>query len=494
MRSNPTVSKPVFSERIVHTIERPASGRLWCWPADPAAPTGFRLMVTATGYRAYYVIYRPRGVSQSRAQLIGPAEDLSYKEAKSKAETIRGLVAEGKDPVGDEQAARKRKKSTKVVTLRDVVDYYLEVHQTKLDHKTVLGYEQTRDALPSSFLQEPAENVTPAMYRQAIKDVTRAPVMVNRYLSQLKAALRFARSESYIDRLPALVEMRKPHSERKRSRFLAPDEIRALWAALEVVAPTMPRGGRAFLASVRTALLVGTRLGETSEAEWTELDLEGASPRSTAVPAGQPMWYIPAEHRKGQKGKKVAHWIPLPPLVVATLRELHPSTVDKPRVFHKAGYSARTYMFRKLLAEMQRQGFAQSFSFHDLRRTCSTGLGELGCPDELNDLILGHAKRGVLAHYDHSKRISERALWLRRWADFVAESVGLRAPATPAASLLHVYVTPAGLPEMRATKEPARGRRYLGAFTPIEAAREVEAVARDLGKGAQNPVVLLHDA
>jgi integrase len=397
--------------------------------------------------------------------------------------------------VGDEQAAHKRKKSTRVVTVRDVVDYYLEVHQTKLDHQTVLGYQQTRDALPQSLLQEPAETVTPAMYRQAIKDVTQAPVMVNRYLSRLKAALRFARSESYIERLPALVEMRKPHSERKRSRFLAPDEIRALWEALKAVTPTMLRGGRAFLASVRTALLVGTRLGETSEAEWTELDLEGTSPRSTAAPAGQPMWYIPAEHRKGQTGKKLAHWIPLPPLVVTTLRDLHPATADKPKVFHKAGYSAHTYMFRKLLAEMQRRGFAQSFSFHDLRRTCSTGLGELGCPDELNDLILGHAKRGVLAHYDHSKRIPERALWLRRWADFVAESVGLAAPTTPAITLLHVYVTPAGLPEIRATKEPAHGRRYLGAFTPIEAAREAEAVASDLGKRARDPGrVLLPDA
>ena len=47
-------------------------------------------------------------------------------------------------------------------------------------------------------------------------------------------------------------------------------------------------------------------------------------------------------------------------------------------------------------------------------------------------------------------------------ADFVAKSVGLRAPAKAADSLLHVYVTSAGLPEMRATKEPARGRRYLG--------------------------------
>jgi hypothetical protein len=121
------------------------------------------------------------------------------------------------------------------------------------------------------------------------------------------------------------------------------------------------------------------------------------------------MWYIPAEHRKGQRSKRVAHWIPQPSLAVSVLRELEPVTRDKPRVFHKAGYDARTYMLAKLLAEMRRRGFGEPFSFHDLRRTCSTGLGEPGCPDELNDLILGHVKRGVLAHYDRSKRIPERA-------------------------------------------------------------------------------------
>ena len=474
-------TKPVFSERNVHTIEPPAAGRLWCSPADPGAPKGFRLMVTAKGYRAYYVVYRPRGASQSRAHLIGPAEDLSYKEAKGKAETIRGLVADGKDPVAEAQAARKRKRSTKVVVVRDVFDYFLEVHRTKLDHKTVLAYEQTRDALPHSLLQEPAENVTPALFRKCIKEITNAPVMQNRHLSRLKAALRFSRSESYIDRLPAIIEMKKPHSERKRKRVLSPDEIRAMWEALEVVAPTLPRGGRAFMASVRVALLVGTRLGETSEAEWSEFDLDGKAPQSKVVPEGQPMWYIPAEHRKGQKGRKVAHWVPLPPLAVEVLRELQPVTGAKPKVFYKAGYAGRTYMLAKLLEEMRRRGFSETFSFHDLRRTCSTGLGELGCPDELNDLILGHVKRGVLAHYDHSKRIAERADWLRRWADHVAECVGLSKPReAAAAALLYLYETPAGLPEVKTSKHAGRGHRYLGAFTPIEAARKLEEIARRL--------------
>jgi hypothetical protein len=191
-------------------------GRLWCNPSNPKTPTGFRLMVTATGYRAYYT------------HCIGPVEGLSYKEALKKAETIRGLVADGKDAVGDEQAARERKRSSKVVLTRDVFEYYLEVHRTKLDHKTVQAYEQTRDAIPHSLLQEPAENVTPAMFRKLIRQATDAPVMQNWHV-------------------------------------LMSDEIRAMWKALEVIGPTMPRRGRVFMASVRIALLVGTRLGENKQ-------------------------------------------------------------------------------------------------------------------------------------------------------------------------------------------------------------------------------------
>jgi Arm DNA-binding domain len=205
----------VVSNRC-RTERMPSNGRAWLSPSDPGAPTGFRLMVTASGYRAYYLIYRPRNGDKSRAYRIGTTEDLSYKEAKTKAEAVRGIVAGGKDPVAEKQTARERKRSSRVVTVRDVFDYFLEVHRTKLDHKTILGYEETRDVLPRSFLDEPAENVTPAMFRKLISDKTKAPVMQNRHLSRLKAAVRFARSESYIGRLPAIVEMKKPHTERKR--------------------------------------------------------------------------------------------------------------------------------------------------------------------------------------------------------------------------------------------------------------------------------------
>jgi hypothetical protein len=46
---------PTFSERNVHSVEplrMPANGRACLSPSDPGAPTGFRLTVTASGYRA----------------------------------------------------------------------------------------------------------------------------------------------------------------------------------------------------------------------------------------------------------------------------------------------------------------------------------------------------------------------------------------------------------------------------------------------------------
>lgn len=75
-------------------------------------------------------------------------------------------------------------------------DCFLDVHRTKLDHETILGYEETRGVFPRPLPDQPAENVTPAMFRKLISEKTKAPVMQNRHLSRLKAAVRFARSES----------------------------------------------------------------------------------------------------------------------------------------------------------------------------------------------------------------------------------------------------------------------------------------------------------
>jgi integrase len=462
-----------FTDRTVFTLPPPIKGRTYFKSAN--GPTGFTLMVTATGYRCYYMVYKPK-VGPTRHRKIGPCEDVSFKDARAEAERLRGLVASGHDPAGDEKAARQAKRSAHVVSLRECVNYFLEANRKRLDKKTTQAHEQTRDALPRRFMDSPAEDATAATYREAVREATRAPIMQNRHLGRLKAVLRFAYAEQKITRLPALVGMKRPHDEVRRERVLTAAEIRALWTAVDTIKPTMPRSGVAFAASVRLMLLLGTRLGETITAEWSEFDLDGDSPRSEAIPKNQPTWYIPAEHRKGEKGKKRPHWIPLPPLAVSILRELRETTGEKPAVFYQAGYASRTYMLGKLLAEMKNLGQAEPWTYHDERRTVSTNLGDLGCPDEVNDLILGHAKKGVLKHYDHSKRIAGRLDWLTRWESKVRDIVGLPSVHVETGAVLHLYRTANGLPELRATREANRGRDYVGAFPPHEALRRAEDV------------------
>src|SRR5262249_48161635 len=65
----------------------------------------------------------------------------------------------------------------------------------------------------------------------------------------------------------------------------------------------------------------------------------------------------------------------------------------------------------------------------DVRRTVKTRLAELKVPAEIRDLIMGHARQGMDAVYDHSERRAEKRTALNKWAKKLAEIVG----TTPAA-------------------------------------------------------------
>jgi len=52
---------------------------------------------------------------------------------------------------------------------------------------------------------------------------------------------------------------------------------------------------------------------------------------------------------------------------------------------------------------------------------------------------------------------------------------------------LHLYATREGLPELRVRKEAAHGRRYVGAFTAVEAARKIEEMARSASSNRGRP-------
>jgi hypothetical protein len=68
---------------------------------------------------------------------------------------------------------------------------------------------------------------------------------------------------------------------------------------------------------------------------------------------------------------------------------------------------------------------------HDLRRTCRTGMGRLGVPQHVAELVIGHTLPGIIAVYDRYSYLAEKRDALNRWASHVLQVVG-DAPANEA--------------------------------------------------------------
>ena len=82
-----------FTHRTVLSVPAPDSGRIWC--RCLTGSVGFSLMVTADEARTYYVRYKPRNGGGARTYKIGPARELSFREARDKAEeTTRNLTGD----------------------------------------------------------------------------------------------------------------------------------------------------------------------------------------------------------------------------------------------------------------------------------------------------------------------------------------------------------------------------------------------------------------
>jgi integrase len=157
-------------------------------------------------------------------------------------------------------------------------------------------------------------------------------------------------------------------------------------------------------------LMLGLRALEVSSLEWDAIDLDGDLPSVTVTTS---------------KTKAGLRELPLPGAAIALLRALKPTGARKSRyVFPAEEGAVRT---QHLHPESLSRAFARacgrlgikSATLHDLRRTCLSGLIELG-HESVADRIAGHAPRHVLGrHYDRSMRLQAMKAALEAWASVI---------------------------------------------------------------------------
>ncbi|TIT34424.1 MAG: DUF4102 domain-containing protein [Mesorhizobium sp.] len=192
-----------------------------------------------------------------------------------------------------------------------------------------------------------------------------------------------------------------------RDRSLTPSEIRVMLKQLEHVAtlPTIRLGMRLYL-------LTMVRKSELQDAVWDEVDFENA------------VWTIPKERMKRSKAHNVYLSRQTLDIMIAlktcagNSRYLLPSRYDADAPMSRATFNRVTYA---VLERAQAEGLPlEPFTVHDLRRTGSTLLNELGFNSDWIEKCLAHedgrSSRGV---YNKAEYEVQRRHMMQEWSDII---------------------------------------------------------------------------
>lgn len=192
-----------------------------------------------------------------------------------------------------------------------------------------------------------------------------------------------------------------------KDRSLSPAEIRIMLKQLEHVAtlPTIRLGMKLYL-------LTMVRKSELQDAVWDEVDFENA------------VWTIPKERMKRSKAHNVYLSRQTLDIMIAlktcagNSRYLLPSRYDADAPMSRATFNRVTY---SVVEQAQKEGLPlEPFTVHDLRRTGSTLLNELGFNSDWIEKCLAHedgrSSRGV---YNKAEYEIQRRHMLQEWADII---------------------------------------------------------------------------
>jgi len=202
----------------------------------------------------------------------------------------------------------------------------------------------------------------------------------------------------------------RPDAPKARDRVLTDAEIVKFWSAAAAER-------REFAALLKLLLLTGCRLNEVAGMTRPQLSNDGAS------------WNIPGARTKNGR----PHVVPLAPLAREILASVagegalvFTTTGDKP----VSGWSKiKNRMDDTMLESARKEGddvTIPPWRFHDLRRTCATGMAELGIAPHIIEAVLNHvsgARAGVAGIYNRALHSSEKKAALERWAAHIQRLV-----------------------------------------------------------------------
>ncbi|WP_084863712.1 tyrosine-type recombinase/integrase [Salibaculum halophilum] len=387
-----------------------------CEIPDPAL-AGLYLVVQPSGAKSWALRYRYAG--KPKKLTLGKWPIMGVAAARTAATEAIEAVEHGNDP----GAAKKKAKAERIEAqqserdkVKTLVDQYSQRHLSGLRS----GGEVKR-RLEAEFLPAYGDHDIHEITKRDIRDLLDAIAdsgritTANRMRLYLSGFFNWCLDRDVIEVSPAQ-GVKPVAKEKSRDRVLSDDEIRWFWRACDDLGfPWGPFG--------QTLLLTGQRLGEV--AGMTDAEISGDT------------WNMPPERTKNGR----AHAVPLSEAARRVLAGVE-------RVESRAGYIYTTtgqspvsgyHKGRNHIAERMAEIASKEtgepveiphWTFHDLRRTCATGMARLGIPVRVTEAVLNHVSGtggGIVAVYQRHDYADEKRAALDAWARLVADLVEGRA-------------------------------------------------------------------
>ena len=355
---------------------------------------GLSVKVSRSGVLTWYFTFRIGGrESKSQRIKLGNYPDLSLKAAREKREQCRAWLAEGKNP--KYQLSVTTQETLKPVTVRDALEYWIREYATHNRANVEKHIEQLNKHIFPYIGTYPLSMCETRHWLECFARVrNEAPVAAGYLLQMCKQALKFCRVHRYAvsNVLDDLTIDDVGRKQNKRDREQTRQELADIWRECSGL-----KFKPYYSSLLRLLVVFGCRTQELRLSRVTEWDLSDW------------VWTVPKEHSKG--GEKILRPIPVDirPFIKQLL-EQHQSTglllgeIKKPEAVSQWG----RMLYKRL-------GHSEPWTLHDLRRTFSTTLNNMGIAPHVVEQLLGHALGGVMSVYNRSQYLPEKLDALNKW-------------------------------------------------------------------------------
>jgi integrase len=358
---------------------------------------GMYVVVQPSGAIVFRYDYRLNGRRETLTLGRYGPEGLSLARAREKLIDAKRAIAEGRSPAQEKQHDKRRLKEAK--RFGEFGEKWFQESRMADSTRAMRRSIYERDILPT-FRNKLLTEITPDDLRMMCGKVKErgAPATAVHVRDIVKLIFAFAilhgeKVANPADEVgPASIATFVP-----KDRSLSPAEIRVMLGQLEHV-PTLPT----IRLGMKLFLLTMVRKSELQDATWDEVDFENA------------VWSIPKERMKRSKAHNVYLSQQAVDIFIAlktcagNSRYVLPSRYDADAPMSRATFNRIT---TAVVVRAKKEGLPlEPFTVHDLRRTGSTLLNELGFNSDWIEKCLAHedgrSSRGVYnkAEYEHQRR------------------------------------------------------------------------------------------